>query len=242
VNAPHALRVFYGGTFDPVHNGHLAIAEAAHALLDTDIDILPAADPPHRAPPGASAQDRVAMLRLAIAGRPGLRLDLMEIERHARDDSRRSWSVDTLRALRDGSDAQAPIAWLIGADSFIGLPTWKCWRELFELTHFIVADRPGSPLEGGLAEDKLPAELEQVLEGRRAREPAALRRAPAGRVLFMHQPLQPESATELRQRITAGLPWRSLVPAAVADYIAQHRLYEAHPDAAIIGSRPGAPL
>lgn len=237
MSALHALRVFYGGTFDPVHNGHLAIADAARALLGVDIDILPAADPPHRAPPGASAQDRVAMLRLAVAGRPGLRLDLSEIERHARDDTRRSWSVDTLRTLRAGADPQAPIAWLIGADSFIGLPTWKCWRELFELTHFIVADRPGSPLEGNV-----PSELAQVLAGRRVRDPAELRRSPAGQVLYMHQPLQLESATDLRHRITTGLPWQSLVPAAVADYIAQHRLYERNPGAAVIGPRPGAPL
>jgi nicotinate-nucleotide adenylyltransferase len=237
MSATCALRVFYGGTFDPVHNGHLAIAGAAHALLDTDIDILPAADPPHRAPPGASAQDRVAMLRLAIADRPGLRLDLAEIERHARDDTRRSWSVDTLRALRAGSDPQAPIAWLIGADSFVGLPTWKCWRELFDLTHFIVADRSGSALEGHFA-----PELAHVLAGRRVQEPAELRSCPAGRVLYMHQPLQFESATDLRHRIAAGLPWHALVPSAVAAYIAQHRLYEGGPDPALIGSRPGAPL
>lgn len=237
MSGPRALRVFYGGTFDPVHNGHLAIAGAARDLLDTDIHIVPAADPPHRVPPGASARDRVAMLRLAIDGRPGLRLDLSEIERHARDDTRRSWSIDTLRAIRAESGSQAPIAWLVGADSFIGLPSWKCWRDLFELTHFVVADRPGSSLEGSLS-----PELAQALEGRRIEEPVALGNSPAGRVLFMHQPLQPESATDLRHRITAGLPWRSLVPSAVADYIAQHRLYEEQPDPALIGSRPGAPL
>lgn len=251
MSAPHALRVFYGGTFDPVHHGHLAIAEAAHARLGADINFIPAADPPHRAPPGASAPDRVAMLRLAIADRPGLRLDLSEIERHARDHTRRSWSVDTLRALRTESDPQAPIAWLIGADSFIGLPTWKCWRELFDLTHFVVADRPGSPLEGGLPrggledglqEGKLPPELAQVLAGRRTEETAELRSSPAGRVLYMHQPLQLESATDLRHRIAAGLPWHALVPSAVAAYIAQHRLYEGPSDPALIGSRPGASL
>jgi nicotinate-nucleotide adenylyltransferase len=242
MSAVHALRVFYGGTFDPVHNGHLAIAGAAHALLDADINFLPAADPPHRAPPGASAEDRVAMLRLAIANRSGLRLDLGEIERHARDATRRSWSIDTLRALRAGSDSQAPIAWLIGADSFIGLPSWKCWRELLDLTHFVVADRPGSPLDAGLPASRLPPELVQALAGHLVREPAALRDAPGGRVLYMHQPLQLESATDLRHRITSGLPWRPLVPAAVADYIAEHRLYEADPGRAIIGSRPGAPL
>jgi nicotinate-nucleotide adenylyltransferase len=242
MSAPRALRVFYGGTFDPVHNGHLAIAGAAGALLGTDITFIPAADPPHRALPDASAEDRVAMLRLALADRPGLRLDLGEIDRHAHDGTLRSWSVDTLRALRAGSDVQAPVAWLIGADSFIGLPSWKCWRELFDLTHFVVADRPGNPLEGELVASKLPPELAQALAGRQVLEPAALHDSPAGRVLYMHQPLQLESATDLRHRIASSLPWRPLVPAAVADYITQHRLYEADSSPAIIGPRPGAPL
>ncbi len=237
MSGPHALQVFYGGTFDPVHYGHLAIAGAARDLFDTDIRIVPAADPPHRVPPGASAQDRVAMLRLAVAETSGLRLDLTEIERHARDATQRSWSIDTLRALRAEAGPQAPIAWLVGADSFIGLPTWKCWRELFDLAHFIVADRPGSPLEGGC-----PPELAQALAGRRAEQPDALKSRPAGRVLYMHQPLQLESATELRHRIMAGQPWRALVPAVVAGYIAQHRLYQQCPGPAVIGSRPGAPL
>ncbi len=214
------LHAFYGGTFDPVHNGHLAIACAARDVLGVDISFLPAADPPHRPAPGASAVDRVAMLQLAIAGVPGLRLDLREIDQHARDDSRRSWSIDTLRALRAELGSKVSIAWLLGADSFTGLPGWKCWRELFELTHFVVAERTGSELGQAIA-----PELAQMLDGRGVDDVAALRDAPAGLVLRLRQPLHPHSATAIRHRIKSGIPWRHMLPVAVANYIVAENLY-----------------
>lgn len=210
-----ALRVLYGGTFDPVHEGHLAIARAAHAALAAPIHLMPAADPPHRPPPGASAGDRVAMLELALRGEPGLSLDLRELQRGGR-----SWSIDTLRSLRAEVGDEAPVALLVGSDSFAGLPTWKSWRELFGLAHFVVASRPGNPEEAGL-----PTELEAILPGRMANSPEVLRSAAAGRVLWLHQPLHPHSASAIRARIAAGEPWRQLVPAAVADYIDARGLY-----------------
>ncbi|MEO6263492.1 MAG: nicotinate-nucleotide adenylyltransferase [Luteimonas sp.] len=219
------LRVFYGGTFDPVHNGHLAIARAAHDALAADIHMMPAADPPHRAPPGASAIDRAAMLQLAIAGGPGLLLDRRELDRGGR-----SWSIETLHALRAEFGSDAPIAWLVGVDSFVGLPTWKSWRELFELAHFVVAERPGSS-----PDDELAPELARIAAGRWIENADALRRAPAGLLLRLNQPLHAHSATDLRDRIAAGLSWRHLLPPAVADYIAAHDLYGRADGAAVIG-------
>ena len=214
------LFVLYGGTFDPVHNGHIAIARDARDALDADIHLVPAADPPHRPPPGAAAGDRVAMLKLALADEPGLLPDLRELRRHAVDGARRSYSVDTLRGLRAELGAEAPIALLVGADSFIGLPTWKSWHDLFDLAHFVVASRAGSPLDA-----ELPPLLAEALQGREATSPDPLRRQPAGRVLYLRQPLHAQSATDIRYRIAAGLPWRGLVPPAVADYIHCHGLY-----------------
>jgi nicotinate-nucleotide adenylyltransferase len=214
------LLVLYGGTFDPVHNGHLAIARAARAALQVDIHLMPAADPPHRPPPGAVAGDRVAMLQLALADEPGLLPDLRELQRHGVDGARRSYSVDTLRGLRAERGADAPVALLVGADSFIGLPTWKSWRELFGLAHFIVASRAGSPLDG-----ELPLPLADALRGRVVASPESLRLQPAGRVLYLRQPLHAQSATDIRHRIAAGQPWRHLVPVAVADYIQLNGLY-----------------
>lgn len=221
----HALHVFYGGTFDPVHNGHLAIACAARDALAVDIHLLPAADPPHRPPPGASARDRAEMVRLGIDGQPGLRLDLRELERDGR-----SWSIDTLRALRVQLGPDTPIAWLVGADSFRDLATWKDWRALFALTHFVVAER------AGFADGDIHEPLQQALEGRWVGDAAALRAAPAGLVLSLHQTLHAHSATRIRERIAAGLEWRALVPPAVADYIVEHHLYGASARGSVIGS------
>lgn len=214
------LHVFYGGTFDPVHDGHLAIARAARERLQADIRLMPADDPPHRPPPGASAADRAQMLRLAIADEPGLRLDLREFERGGR-----SYSVDTLHALRAELGPDAPIALLLGADSFLDLPQWKSWRELFALAHFVVASRPGSPLDA-----PPPAALEAQLQGREVVDAELLRSTSCGRVLFLDQSLHGQSATRIRQRIASGLPWQDMLPAAVVGYIAVHGLYGAGPD------------
>src|SRR5690606_4635805 len=138
----HAPFVLYGGTFDPVHHGHLAIARAARDALRTDIRLMPAADPPHRAPPGATAAQRADRLRRAIAGEPGLLLD--ERELCPREASR---GVETRRARRGEVGDRVPVALLVGADSFAGLPQWKAWRELFALAHFVDASRAGSDPE-----------------------------------------------------------------------------------------------
>ena len=212
-----ALHVLYGGTFDPVHHGHLAIARAARDALDCDIHMMPAADPPHRPPPGANAEARVVMLQLAIADEERLLLDCRELERGGR-----SWSIDTVRGLRAQLGDDAPIALLVGADSFIGLPTWKAWRSLLDATHFIVAERPGNPLD-----DALPAELAEAMAGRWTDSVDELGQSPSGRVLRLRQPLHAHSATDLRRRIASGLPWRHLLPPRVADYVVANDLYGA---------------
>lgn len=211
-----ALRIFYGGTFDPVHEGHLAIARAAHATLGEPVHVMPAADPPHRPPPGASAPDRVAMLELALVGEAGLLLDLRELHRDGP-----SYSVDTLQTLRGEFGGDAPLALLIGADSFLGLPTWHRWTELFGLAHFVVAGRPGSLLESA------SAELRAATDGRWVESASALHAAPAGCLLQLHQPLHVHSATAVRRLIGEGKPWRHLLPPAVAGYVQARGLYGA---------------
>jgi nicotinate-nucleotide adenylyltransferase len=219
MRGPATLRVLYGGTFDPVHLGHLAVARAARDALDATVAFMPAADPPHRAPPGAAAADRATMIGLAIQDAPGLALDRRELERDGR-----SWTVDTLHALRAERGGDAPVALLVGADSFAALPTWKSWRELFGLAHFVVAGREGSPVDAGLV-----TELAQVVAGRVASSAHELRSTPAGRVFHLRQPLFPHSASEVRARIAAGLPWDGLVPAPVAAWIRARGLYGAAP-------------
>ena len=150
------LTVFYGGTFDPVHNGHLAVARSARDVLGVTIHLMPAADPPHRAAPGASALQRARMLDLAVAGEPGMVVDRREVSRGAR-----SYSVDTLREVREQLGAQAPVALLLGADSLLGLASWKEWQTLFTLAHFVVAERIGNNIEA-----RLPPELQAFTKGR----------------------------------------------------------------------------
>ncbi|WP_295520243.1 nicotinate-nucleotide adenylyltransferase [uncultured Stenotrophomonas sp.] len=215
-----SLRIYYGGTFDPVHLGHLAIARAARDELQVAVRMLPAADPPHRAAPGATAEQRCRMLSLAIGDEPGLLLDRRELDRAARDSGRPSYTVDTLRELRAELGPSRPLAWLVGADSLLALPAWNEWQALFGLAHFIVAERPGSPLR-----DAVAGELGQALEGRWADNEQSLFASPAGRVLRLHQPLRGESASAVRTQIAAGGPWRAMLPPAVADYVADQRLY-----------------
>jgi len=214
------IHLYYGGTFDPVHNGHVAIACAARDELGAPVQLMPAADPPHRAVPGANAQRRADMVELAIEGHQGLRTDRRELRRAGRQPERPSYTIDTVRELRDELGPDAPLALLIGADSLLGLPTWREWEALPEYVHFVVADRPGSRLDTADL-----AGLGQGLAARWTDAPADLRTAPAGRFYRLRQPLQPESATAIRRLIAAGQPWRHLVPAAVADYIVRHRLY-----------------
>lgn len=210
-----ALHLLYGGTFDPVHNGHLAIACAARDALGTCVRLMPAADPPHRALPGANALQRAQMLDLAVADIPGLVVDQREFNRQGR-----SYTIETLRDLRAELGPEQPIALLIGADSFIGLPTWRDWRELFRYAHFVVAQRPGSPLDS-----ELPDALADEVDGRWAGRSGELTQRPGGRILLLDQPLHPESATDIRRRIAADVDWDGLVPPAVADFIRAQGLY-----------------
>lgn len=214
------LRLHYGGTFDPFHLGHLAIARIARDELQVPVRLMPAADPPHRAPPGANATQRAQMLASAIADEPGLLLDLRELERAQIHPGVPSWTVDTLRDIRAEVGAEQPVALLIGADSLMNLTQWHEWQSLLGLSHFVVADRPGSPLDGAL-----PAELADYLRGAWAESAAELQQLPAGRLWRLRQPLREESATQVRRAIAEGGDWRPMVPAAVADYIVSHHLY-----------------
>ncbi|UUF00245.1 nicotinate-nucleotide adenylyltransferase [Xanthomonas hortorum] len=213
------LHLYYGGTFDPIHLGHLAIARAARDELGARVHLVPAADPPHRTAPGATAAQRARMLELALADTPGLVLDTRELRR-ASQGGAPSYTVDTLRELRDELGPATPIAWLLGADAFVGLSNWHRWEALFELAHFVVAERPGVPLD--LAD--MP-QLAQAVQGRWAASASELGAAPAGRLWRLHQSLRGESASAVRSRIATGGDWQVLVPPSVAAFIARECLY-----------------
>ncbi len=210
--------LFYGGTFDPVHAGHLAVARAVRDVFGAGVAFVPAADPPHRAAPGASAAQRAQMLALAIADEPGFSVDARELRR-----SGPSWTVGTLRELRAERGPDAPLAWVLGADSFRGLPGWHEWETLMDLAHFVVAVRPGHAL------DALPGRLAAVCEGRWREDPAALAEAPAGRLFRLDMALHPASATEVRRGLAAQSGRGAWLDPAVAAFIAREGLYRGGP-------------
>ncbi|ROR34866.1 nicotinate-nucleotide adenylyltransferase [Inmirania thermothiophila] len=202
-----------GGTFDPVHVGHLRAAlEAREALGLEAVRLIPNARPPHRGLPAAPAPARLAMVRLACAGEPGLAADGRELARAGP-----SYTVDTLISLRRELGARRPLCLLLGADAARGLASWHRWRELFALAHLVVLRRPGQAAWEGAAGAELAA--------RRADGAAALAAAPAGRVLELEIPLLEVSASDIRRRIAAGRSVRFLVPDPVLDYIRRHGLY-----------------
>jgi len=208
------ITILYGGTFDPVHEGHLAVAEAAAARFGVDISLLPSADPPHRTPPGATASQRAAMLDLAVAGHPHLRVERRELLR-----SGPSYTVDTLSEVRGEVGPEAALAWLLGADAFRDLHRWHRWRDLFDLAHLIVAVRPGHALEA------FDLVLQTRIAGGWTDDPDALKRAPCGLLFKLDLPPRPETASRLRESIASGRRWEDQTPPAVAAYIRAHGLY-----------------
>ena len=205
-----------GGTFDPVHYGHLRLAvEAREALVLAEVRWIPAGRPPHRSAPRVSAAHRLEMARLAVAGNPAFTVDDAETA-----SGGPSYTVITLERLR-AEQGSRPLVLLMGADAFLGLAAWHRWRDLFTLAHIGVAARPGFEL----SLTDLPTELAAASAERFDDSPAALRTAPAGRVVqFAMTPLA-ISASLLRARLAAGLSARYLLPDPVREYIDLQQLY-----------------
>jgi nicotinate-nucleotide adenylyltransferase len=216
-----------GGSFDPVHDGHVALAELFARLLHPDaLRILPAGQPWQKANGlQASDADRVAMLQLAFAGSSvPVTIDTREIDRHTP-----TYTVETLRELRAELGPDASIVFLMGADQLQKLDTWHEWESLFGLANFGVAARPGYCLD----DDALPPAVVRQLAARRD-APAALAASPAGKVCLVHTLAVDISATRVRQSLkqdvvngeNAGADLGALLPPQVLDYIQQHNLYK----------------
>jgi nicotinate-nucleotide adenylyltransferase len=212
-----------GGTFDPIHCGHLALAREVMAATGlAAVHLIPAGVPPHRAVPEAPAADRLAMVRLAVSGHPGLVADGREIARPGP-----SYTLHTLAELR-AEDPARPLALIIGADAFLGLPAWHRWRELFDLAHFVVVARPGIAFAGAP-----PPPLAQVWARRYRDDCGILSAATAGAIV--RQPITPRpiAASDVRAALGRGDydAVRGLLPPAVMAYIERHRLYRSAQDA-----------
>ncbi len=190
-----------GGSFDPVHSAHLLLASTALSELKLDqVQLIPAGQPWQRPPLGASATERLEMLRLALGETPGLNVNSVEIDRNGP-----TYTIDTLESLPEGPE----YFWILGADQLENFCTWRQWKDIVSRVQLVVAQRPGSELIA-------PPELAAWLQTHNKR--------------LIHLPFQPlnVSASEIRQRIARGETTVDHLPEAVALYITAHGLYRQH--------------
>ena len=203
----------FGGTFDPVHFGHLRPAlEVQQALELNEVRFIPAGQPPHREVPHATASQRLSMLQAAIEGQPGFVVDEREIRREGP-----SYMVDTLVSLREELD-QVPLCLILGYDAFLGLPGWHQWQQLIGLCHLVITHRPGWN-HGDLGET-----LQSLVQQHEMTSEKMLEQA-AGGLVFIPVTQLDISATDIREQIRAGQDIRYLLPDLVYEMIKEQQLY-----------------
>ncbi|MGB1581369.1 MAG: nicotinate-nucleotide adenylyltransferase [Nevskiales bacterium] len=189
-----------GGTFDPIHNGHLRLALQLRDKLGLEsIRLIPSARPPHRNQPGASPGQRAKWIRVAIAGEPGLQLDDRELIRPGK-----SYTVDTLKSLREDLP-NTPLCLIMGSDVLAELSYWDRWEELVKLAHIISVPRPGF-------ETPMSSEMREWVERHACTNPMELQQSLGGKVYLFDLPLLDISGTRIRETIATGNSPRYLLP------------------------------
>lgn len=205
----------FGGTFDPIHNGHLDLAEAAESALGlTRLHVITANVPPHRQQPGASPFQRYAMVALAVARHPGWRASDMELRAPGP-----SYTSDTLARFHERGYAREELFFIIGADAFAEIATWHDYPWILDAGHFAVVSRPGLPVA------ELPGRMPN-LAARMAPVPVSdAGQSPRTSIFLIDRPTADVSGTAIRARCAAGESIDGLVPPIVQQYIEQHGLY-----------------
>lgn len=202
----------YGGTFNPVHYGHLRTAlEVKEQFELEEMRLIPCRLPTHRQEPDVAAEMRLEMLKLAIAETPSLQIDRRELDREGP-----SYMVDTLKSIREEQDAHKALLLFIGVDVFAGLERWRQWRQLFQYAHIVVMTRPA------FKRRQLPDFFQQRL----VEDPAPLQLRPFGCLFFQTVTQLDISATQIRELIASGRNPQFLLPDAVLAFIRQHQLYQ----------------
>jgi len=203
-----------GGTFDPVHFGHLRSAIEVRERLQLDeLRLIPSARPPHREVPGASADQRLAMVQLAVGKGGDLQVDDRELCRE-----KPSYTLDTLESLRAELGSEVALFMVLGWDAFCGLPSWHRWQELLGLAHIVVLQRPDYDMD-------VPEVLKDLLAARSVDDPQRLANVSAGHIFCLSQTPLAISATHIRGLVAGGASPRFLLPDAVLDYIETKGLY-----------------
>lgn len=212
----------FGGTFDPIHYGHLRLAEElAESLHLAQVRFIPVGRPPHRSIPHTDALHRLRMVQLAIVDNARFVADAREIEQEEL-----SYTVNTLQTLRQQFGASRPLYLLLGADAFLGVPRWHRWQELLNLAHIAVAYRPGFPYAQW--KGAMPTELRLQFEQRLATQ-SDIACTPVGCIIAQPITALDISATYIRDSLQTGHTPRYLLPDVVLDYIHTHHLYYPEP-------------
>jgi nicotinate-nucleotide adenylyltransferase len=208
-----------GGTFDPIHFGHLRLAEeVAHTLRLSGVRFVPSGTPPHRAAPRTPTAHRLAMVRLAVSGNPLFTVDDREVRRTGP-----AYTFDTLTEIRAETGPDCPLVLLVGADAFLDFAAWHRWHEVLGLAHVAVAHRPGFPVERW--RDAMPQPLAREYAARLMQQPLAVHLAPAGGIVVIPFTALDISATAIRGLVGSGGSPRYLLPDPVLDYIRSEALY-----------------
>lgn len=209
------LQALFGGTFDPIHYGHLKPVEAlANQIGLSRVIIMPNNVPPHRPQPEASSEQRKHMVELAIQNKPLFALDERELKRASP-----SYTAQTLKGWREEQGPTRSLAFIIGQDSLLSFPTWHDYETILDNSHLIVCRRPGYPLT--MAEEK----DQQWLEAHLTHNADDLHSRPAGKIYLAETPWFNISATLIRERLETGEACDDLLPSPVLDYIMQQHLY-----------------
>ncbi|UCV15273.1 nicotinate-nucleotide adenylyltransferase [Quatrionicoccus australiensis] len=207
----------FGGTFDPVHFGHLRLAEESIGHLGLGgVRWIPAGQPPHRGAPQVTAAQRLEMVRRSTAGNARFSVDASEVEAAAP-----SYTIHTLERLRRELGSTQSLVLLVGADAFAGLASWHRWRDILALAHIAVSHRPGFPVEMA----SLPDELASEFNARRLSDVAGLKASASGAIVTFAMTQLAISATQIRKLLANDLSARYLLPDAVLDYIQTNSLY-----------------
>jgi len=214
------LTALFGGTFDPIHYGHLLPAIAlTHEIKLSHISLLPNHIPPHKPQPESSTNQRIEMLKIAIENYPILSIDMREITKSRLD--RPSYTIDTLKAWRSENGNTQGLAFILGQDSLLNLPTWNNWQKLLDYCHLLICRRPG------YADSTDNQNLKQWIKKHHTKDINQLHQHPNGFIYFANTPLENISATKIRQKISNNKSCEALLPPKVWQYIQTNHLYGA---------------
>ncbi|MCC2624955.1 MAG: nadD [Burkholderiales bacterium] len=205
--------IILGGTFDPIHNGHILLAEALYNSFKQPVIFIPTAPPNYKAPPQTTAKERLEMLKLALNNNPHFIIDSCEMFEENYISTNQS-----LKILREKIGYDKPIYFLIGEDSLVSLDTWDNWHELFNLTNFVVAMRPGYSLEQMSGQLKLEFTKRTTCSIKNLTDPY-------GQIYILNFTPHDIASTTVRNNCKQNLPIEDMVDPKVAKYIKENKLY-----------------